>query len=151
METFRAEILLNSLSPFCPPPPPRLSTGRNALARTGEQADSRRRPKLMHNGWKNGLWRKKSRRDGGKFVENRWGQSGNRVGIRPAPPGPSPSGCPHPFPPVFHGLIHRRARGSRREAKQPAGGLRATTTCAKWPAMTEGEVCGLAYRIWSAD
>lgn len=108
METFRAEILPNSLSPFCPPLPPRLSTGRNAVARTGEQTDSRRWPKLMHNGWKNGLWRKKSRRGGGKFVENRWGQSGNRVGnpSRPARPvalrlsPPFSPGFPRPCPPL---------------------------------------------------
>lgn len=124
METFRAEILPNSLSPFCPPPPPRLSTGRNAVARTGEQTDSRRWPKLMHNGWKNGLWRKKSRRGGGKFVENRWGQSGNRVGnpSRPARPAalrlspPFSPGFPRPYPPPRAGLPARGEAASRRSS-----------------------------------
>ena len=53
----------------------------------------------------------------GAAVGNSWKIGGDNRGIgweiRPAPPGPSPSGCPHPFPPVFHGLIHRFARGSR--------------------------------------
>lgn len=131
VETFRAEILPNSLSPFCPPPPPRLSTGRNAVARTGEQTDSRRRTKLMHNGWKNGLWRKKSRRGGGKFVENRWGQSGNRVGnpSRPARPvalrlsPPFSPGFPRPYPPPERGLpARRKVSPSPRSGPRPQSG-----------------------------
>lgn len=96
--------------PVCPPAgTPWPGLGNRQIAAVGRN--------LCTTGGKTGCGEKNR----GAAVGNSWKIGGDNRGIgweiRPAPPGPSPSGCPHPFPPVFHGLIHRPSAGSRRAGR----------------------------------